>query len=69
VIVDTKWKRATYNGRSRYEQSDLYQMYAYVTAYQDVKRCILLYPQQEEEAERPVWEVLNTDKTIEMHTC
>lgn len=67
VIVDTKWKSATFNGKSRYQQSDIYQMYAYVTAYKDARRCILLYPKQEGEAEHPVWEVVDTEKTIEMH--
>lgn len=66
VILDTKWKSATYKGRSRYVQSDIYQMYAYVTAYKDVERCILLYPKQEGEAEHPVWEVNDMMKTIEM---
>ncbi|MEH6982876.1 McrC family protein [Priestia megaterium] len=66
VILDTKWKSATYKGRSRYVQSDIYQMYAYVTAYKDVERCILLYPKQEGEVEYPVWEVTDMEKTIEM---
>ncbi|OLS40820.1 McrC family protein [Bacillus sp. MRMR6] len=68
VIIDTKWKSATYNGRSHYNQSDVYQMYAYVTAYKEVDRCILLYPKQEGEEELPVWEVVDTNKTIEMKT-
>jgi 5-methylcytosine-specific restriction enzyme subunit McrC len=66
VIIDTKWKSATHNGRSIYQQRDIYQMYAYVTAYKHVDRCILLYPKQEGEVEHPVWEVLDTKKTIEM---
>ncbi|MFZ3579989.1 McrC family protein [Virgibacillus sp. DJP39] len=66
LILDTKWKSATVNGRSKYVQSDLYQMYAYVKTYKDVSRCILLYPKQEQEEEHPVWEIVNTDKTIEM---
>jgi 5-methylcytosine-specific restriction enzyme subunit McrC len=66
VIIDTKWKSATLNGRSIYQQSDIYQMYAYVTAYKHVDRCILLYPKQEGEVEHPIWEVLDTEKTIEM---
>lgn len=67
LILDTKWKSATYRGKTSYVQADIYQMYAYVTAYEDVYRCILLYPKQEFEAEHPVWEVIDTDKTIEMH--
>ncbi|MFA1822901.1 McrC family protein [Virgibacillus oceani] len=66
TIIDTKWKSATYDGRSQYVQSDIYQMYAYVTAYKGVERCILLYPKQEGEAEHPVWEVIDTEKVIEM---
>ncbi|MFD1039357.1 McrC family protein [Virgibacillus byunsanensis] len=66
LIIDTKWKSATYHGKTRYDQSDIYQMYAYVTAYQEANRCILLYPKQEREADHPVWEVIDTDKTIEM---
>ncbi|PAV27797.1 ATP-dependent helicase [Virgibacillus profundi] len=66
LIVDTKWKSATYRDRSTYNQADIYQMYAYVTAYQDANRCFLLYPKQERGAEHPLWEVIDTDKTIEM---
>ncbi|HDR7532883.1 ATP-dependent helicase [Bacillus sp. AY1-10] len=68
IIMDTKWKSATNNGRSSYVQSDIYQMYAYVTAYKEVQRCILLYPRQEIEADYPVWEIIDTEKTIEMCT-
>ncbi|WP_255294086.1 McrC family protein [Bacillus toyonensis] len=68
IIMDTKWKSATNNGRSSYVQSDIYQMYAYVTAYKEVQRCILLYPRQEIEADHSVWEVIDTEKTIEMCT-
>ncbi|MEK4105556.1 hypothetical protein NST28_15860 [Paenibacillus sp. FSL R10-2791] len=39
VIMDTKWKAAT-----KYQQDDIYQMYAYVTGYPNVKSAILLYP-------------------------
>lgn len=68
LIIDTKWKSATVNGRSHYQQADIYQMYAYVTAYDAVDRCILLYPKQEGEVEHPVWEVVDSNKTIEMNT-
>ncbi|WP_240335309.1 McrC family protein [Paraliobacillus sediminis] len=54
LIIDTKWKSATYHGKTRYQQSDIYQMYAYVTAYKDANRCILLYPKQEEETDLPI---------------
>ncbi|WP_010281055.1 hypothetical protein [Bacillus timonensis] len=33
-----------------------------------MKRRILLYPKQEDEQELPIWEVVDTDKTIEMAT-
>ncbi|WP_257152899.1 McrC family protein [Bacillus cereus] len=66
IIMDTKWKSATSNGRSSYVQSDIYQMHVYVTAYKEVERCILLYPKQEGEVIHPVWEVIDTEKTIEM---
>ncbi|WP_317966727.1 5-methylcytosine restriction system specificity protein McrC [Paenibacillus sp. CCS19] len=65
MILDTKWKSAVYNGRLAYQQSDLYQMYAYVTAYEKATRCILVYPYQEE-FEAPVWQVIDTNKSIEM---
>src|SRR5690625_1427791 len=68
LIIDTKWKSATVNERTKYEQADIYQMYAYVTAYSDVKRAILLYPRQESEDDHPLWEDIDTNKTIEMHT-
>ncbi|MBO0962842.1 ATP-dependent helicase [Neobacillus sp. MM2021_6] len=68
LIIDTKWKSATVQGRSHYQQADIYQMYAYVTAYDTVDRCILLYPKQEGEVEHPVWEVVDSNKTIEMNT-
>ena len=68
IILDTKWKSATYQGRTNYTQADIYQMYAYVTAYKKVNRCILLYPKQEGEQDLPIWEVIDTEKTIEMHT-
>ncbi|MFC5648610.1 McrC family protein [Paenibacillus solisilvae] len=65
IILDTKWKSAVWNGRYAYQQSDLYQMYAYVTAYKEVIRCVLVYPYQEEVV-APVWNVIDTEKTIEM---
>lgn len=66
IIVDTKWKSAVYQGRSNYNQADIYQMYAYVTAYKQATRCILLYPKQETQQVLPIWEVVDTEKTIEM---
>ena len=45
IIIDTKWKRISdsYN-RHGVKRDDLYQMYAYLTRYPDVKNVILLYP-------------------------
>ena len=39
VILDTKWKAA-----AKYQQDDIYQMYAYVTGYPHAKCAFLLYP-------------------------
>lgn len=38
IIIDTKWKN------SKVKQSDIYQMYAYVTRYEKARSCVLLYP-------------------------
>lgn len=48
IIIDTKWKRvsSTYN-RHGVKRDDLYQMYAYLTRYPNVKTVILLYPHNE----------------------
>lgn len=48
VIIDTKWKSGTYNGRENYNQGDIYQMYAYVTRYKECEKCILLYPEHKD---------------------
>lgn len=68
IILDTKWKSASYNDRVNYSQSDIYQMYAYVTSYKNAERCLLLYPWQEDGVELPRWRLKDQDKTIEMHT-
>jgi 5-methylcytosine-specific restriction enzyme subunit McrC len=67
LIVDTKWKNIVYEGRVLYQQSDLYQMYAYVTSYQEAEKCILLYPKTEE-ALLPKWQVPGKEKYIEIRT-
>ncbi|MBV4438634.1 McrC family protein [Clostridium tyrobutyricum] len=48
LILDTKWKRII-SRSSRYgiKRNDIYQMYVYLTRYQDVKNVILLYPHNE----------------------
>jgi len=42
VILDTKWK--IINNENDISQSDLYQMFAYASKYQEVKRIYLIYP-------------------------
>ncbi|MCL7748757.1 McrC family protein [Halalkalibacter alkaliphilus] len=70
VIIDTKWKSAFVNYRRNYKQSDLYQMYAYITTYKTAEHCILLYPKIEEEGLLPKWEVPGSipQKYIEVET-
>lgn len=48
IIIDTKWKSVSsvYN-RHGVKRDDLYQMYAYLTRYPNVKTVILLYPHNE----------------------
>ncbi|MCM1991171.1 McrC family protein [Oceanirhabdus seepicola] len=52
LIIDTKWKQisSSYN-RHGVKREDLYQMYAYLTRYQDVNDVVLLYPYNEYVAE------------------
>ena len=49
IIVDTKWKRIYNDPKSNYgiSQADMYQMYAYHTRYENVKKVVLLYPYYE----------------------
>lgn len=49
IIIDTKWKRLYNDPKSNYgiSQADMYQMYAYHTRYDDVKKVVLLYPYYE----------------------
>lgn len=45
IIIDIKWKRiSSEHNRHGVKREDLYQMYAYLTRYTDVKTVILLYP-------------------------
>ncbi|MEH7333143.1 ATP-dependent helicase [Neobacillus drentensis] len=67
MIVDTKWKNIVHDGRILYQQSDLYQMYAYVTTYREAETCILLYPKTVE-ATLPKWQVPGREKYIEIQT-
>ncbi|WP_226674921.1 McrC family protein [Mesobacillus jeotgali] len=67
MIVDTKWKSILREGRVTYQQADLYQMYAYVTSYEQANRCVLLYPKSENGL-LPKWQVPGRNKYIEIHT-
>lgn len=68
LIVDTKWKTIVREGRLLYQQSDLYQMYAYVTSYKEAEKCVLLYPKTEARAGLPKWQVPGEEKYIEIQT-
>lgn len=49
TIIDTKWKLLKKNeNRCGVQIGDLYQMYAYLTRYQEVDRVILMYPLNDE---------------------
>ncbi|WP_158282175.1 McrC family protein [Salipaludibacillus keqinensis] len=69
VIIDTKWKSILMDSRVLYKQSDIYQMYAYITAYKEAERCILLYPKTED-GTLPTWLVpdYTPEKYIEVKT-
>lgn len=50
LVIDTKWKRINESkNRHGVKREDLYQMYAYLTRYKDVKSSILLYPSAHED--------------------
>ncbi|KPU27672.1 hypothetical protein TR13x_03870 [Caloranaerobacter sp. TR13] len=65
VIIDTKWKHV-----DKVQQSDIYQMYAYITSYNEASRCILLYPRVYTDKDYPIWRIKNTSekKFIEVRT-
>ena len=60
IIIDTKWKSATIDGKEVYTQGDIYQIYAYITTYEECQQCILLYPKTNENVKHSEW-VLNDD--------
>lgn len=60
IIIDTKWKRGTRNGKENYSQGDVYQMYAYITSYKECEKCMLLYPKKEENSD-VLWNVKGYD--------
>lgn len=48
IIIDTKWKKIDSNTiRHGVKREDFYQMYAYLTKYEDANAAILLYPSNE----------------------
>lgn len=49
IIIDTKWKKLYNDSASNYgiSQADMYQMFAYHTRYDKVKKVVLLYPHYE----------------------
>lgn len=55
VIVDTKWKAVTKGNQLSYSIADIYQMYAYITRYENAMECILLYPRTHSDVELPKW--------------
>lgn len=57
TVLDTKWKSIITNSYVNYNQGDIYQMYAYITAYKSAKRCIILYPKIENQLQLPKWQV------------
>jgi 5-methylcytosine-specific restriction enzyme subunit McrC len=63
IIMDTKWKT------SKYQQDDIYQMYAYVTGYREAKCAVLLYPKTDDIAENRNWSLTaDTDKRIHVRS-
>ena len=60
IIIDTKWKRGTWNGKENYSQGDVYQMYAYITSYKECEKCVLLYPKEEDGGD-VLWSVKGYD--------
>lgn len=64
IIIDTKWKSAN----AKIESSDMYQMYAYITRYTKARKCILLYPYNDDKMEYRKWELFEpfNDKYIEV---
>ena len=66
LIIETKWKSVSYNGRINYNQADAYQMYAYVNVYKNSKRCIILYTKLDDNDKLPIWKVQSEEKYIEL---
>ena len=68
IIIDTKWKKGSRNGKENYSQGDVYQMYAYITSYKECEKCVLLYPKEEDEG-NVIWNLKGyQDKKIFMRS-
>lgn len=68
IIIDTKWKKGSRNGKENYSQGDVYQMYAYITSYKECEKCVLLYPKEEDEG-NIIWNLKGyQDKKIFMRS-
>ncbi|ALC52366.1 hypothetical protein CN899_22015 [Bacillus thuringiensis] len=69
IIIDTKWKAVEYKSKSSFKVEDVYQMYAYISSYQEAKKAVLLYPCLIKEKVYPIWDLLNhKGKQIEVRT-
>lgn len=66
IIIDTKWKSASIDGREKYSQADIYQMYAYITTYKEAEKCILLYPKVAEDIVHSQWKLNNSFENKEI---
>ncbi|WLD28397.1 McrBC 5-methylcytosine restriction system component [Clostridioides difficile] len=62
IIIDTKWKAIEVDSNIFYRSSDIYQMYAYITSYENAKRCILLYPCIKKDKNYSSWRLLKSFK-------
>lgn len=62
IIIDTKWKAIEVDSNVFYRSSDIYQMYAYITAYENAKRCILLYPCIQKDKNYSSWKLSESFK-------
>ena len=69
VIIDTKWKSSSVNDREVYSQSDIYQMYAYITTYIECEECILLYPKVNSDIEHSRWSLNHVDGNKKILVC
>ena len=68
IVIDTKWKRLNDDKSQNYgiSQADMYQMYAYHTRINDVKKVVLLYPRHDKSISIPPYTVKEKNITIEI---